>query len=80
MGIQEVSEITEISFSGINAMTAHNFALDLWVLEIVVTEVQPSLCLQTQETKKTKDVFENLFLPMYYSGDVDGSDDLFISA
>lgn len=61
MGIQEVSEIIEIWFSDINAVIAHKFVLDLWVLEIVVTEVQPSLCLQTQETNKTKDFLKTFF-------------------
>lgn len=54
MGIEEVSEITEVWFSDINAVIAHTFALDLWVLEIVDIEVQ--FCLQTQETNKNKDV------------------------
>lgn len=60
-------------------MIAHNFALDLWVLEIVFTEVQPCLCLQIQETNENEDFFKH-FLAMYYSGIVDGSDDQFISA
>lgn len=55
VGIQEISEIIEIWFSDINAVIAQNFAFDWWVLEIVVTEVQQSLRLQTQETNKTKD-------------------------
>lgn len=57
MGIQEVSENIEIRFSDIDAVIAHNFALDLWVLEIVFTEVQPCLCLQIQETNENEDFF-----------------------
>lgn len=74
---QEVFENIEIWFSNIDAVIAHSFALDLRVLETFFTEIQPSLCLQTQETSKTKHFF---VVVMYCSGVVDDSDGQLISA
>lgn len=59
---RDIFEDTEIWFSNTGTEIAHNFALDLWVLERFFTEIQQALCLQTQETNKTKD-----FIVVFFS-------------